>query len=169
MSGGNFFARGIVEPADQFDLDRLDPTSLPEGRELQPSHPGLLEWLANGFRESGFDLQWLMREITTSQTYQLSSRYEGVFNPLYERYFVRHNATRLTAEQAHDAILIATGMRGNYKVSAALGNVQFAMQFPDVVNMPAKNGDNVRNFLGCSYREIARKHREAGRRAHCRH
>ena len=144
-----FFARGIVEPADQFDLDRLDPASLPEGQELQPSHPGLLEWLANGFRESGFDLKWLMREITTSQTYQLSSRYEGVFNPLYERYFVRHNATRLTAEQAHDAILIATGTRARYKASAALGDVQFAMQFPDVVGVPAgKDTDvGVQNLL----------------------
>ena len=59
-----FFSRGIVEPPDQFDLNRLDPANPPKGgMGIQPSHPRLLEWLADAFRDSGFDLKWLMAEI----------------------------------------------------------------------------------------------------------
>ena len=132
-----FFSRGIVEPPDQFDLSRLDPgTPPPAGWDIQPSHPQLLEWLADGFRESGFDLKWLMREITTSRTYQLSSRYDGVFNPLYEKYFVRHQVKRLTAEQVHDALIVASGKYSAYSVSLTFRGVQYAMKFPDVRGVP---------------------------------
>ena len=131
------FSRGIVEPPDQFDLARLDPGSPPPaGWEIQPSHPHLLEWLADGFRESGFDLKWLMREIATSQTYQLSSRYDGVFSPLYDKYFVRHQVKRLTAEQLHDALAVASGRYTAYSVSRTFMGVQYAMQFPDVTGLP---------------------------------
>ena len=138
-----FFARGLVEPADQFDPDRLDPAFPPAAEwDVQPSHPKLLEWLANGFRASGFDLKWLMREIVTSQTYQLSSRYDGVFNPQYERLFVRHNARRLGAEQIHDAIVIAGGKGASYDVSPTLQDVPLAMQFPDVNEVILGRGRN---------------------------
>ena len=141
-----FFSRGIVEPPDQFDIARLEPASPPpEGWNVQPSHPHLLEGLARGFAESGFDLKWLMRQITTSQTYQLSSRYEGVFNPLYEKYFVRHQAKRLTAEQLHDALVVASGIPAAYSVSRALSGLQYAMQFPDVREMPPGNGPETRS------------------------
>ena len=145
-----FFARGIVEPADQFDLIRLDPASPPpDGWGIQPSHPRLLAWLADGFRESGFDLKWLMREIANSQTYQLSSRYDGVYSPEYEQFFVRHQARRLSAEQLHDALLIAGGKPANYNVSRTLRNLQFAMQFPDVNRVPSggRNAGNARDLL----------------------
>lgn len=141
----HFFSRGFVEPPDQFDFARLDPGSPPPaGWDIQPSHPQLLEWLAQGFRDSGFDLKWLMREITTSQTYQLSSRYDGVFNPLHEKYFVRRHARRLAAEEVHDALVIASGRGTAYNVSRTLRGLQFAMQFPDVVNMPPGNNRRVR-------------------------
>lgn len=164
-----FFGRGLVEPVDQFDPDRLDPANPPGGGwEVQPSHPNLLEWLSDGFRASGFDLQWLMREITTSQTYQLSSWYDGVFNPQYEPYFVRHNARRLSAEQIHDAILIASGQRGNYNVSPSFQNVGFAMQFPDVNELPLGGGriatavrDILRAFLPGDRKQTRRSDAES--------
>ena len=138
-----FFSRGLVEPADQFDLDRIDPGAPPPtGWDLQPSHPHLLDWLGNGFRSNGFDLKWLMREITTSQTYQLSSRYDGAFNPEYEKYFVRHQVKRLTGEQIHDSLITATGRPVGYRISRNLERVQYAMQFPDVNGMPI--GDSER-------------------------
>ena len=144
-----FFSRGIVEPVDQFDLDRLDPGSPPPaGWDIQPSHPRLLDWLANGFRDSGFDLKWLMREITTSQTYQLSSHYEGVFNPLDEKYFIRHQVKRLTAEQVVDALMVASNQFTSFRASRALGNVNFAMQLPDVSGVPLGNNVFVRNIRG---------------------
>ena len=146
-----FFSRGIVEPADQFDLNRLDPADPPEGEMgIQPSHPRLLEWLADGFRENGFDLKWLMTEIVNSKAYQRSSRYEGVFNPLYEQYFVRHQVKRLSAEQIHYALVLAadptvldpevpSGRHPTYNLSRYIRGKNFAMQFPDVVNMPPGN------------------------------
>lgn len=141
-----FFSRGIVEPPDQFDLFRLDPADPPpEGWEIQPSHPYLLELLAKGFAENGFDLKWLMRAITTSQTYQLSSRYEGAFNPLHEKYFVRHQAKRLTAEQMHDALTVASGRPVRYNLPGPLRRLQYAMQFPDVRELPPGNNRMARH------------------------
>ena len=144
-----FFSRGIVEPADQFDLARLDPGSPPPaGWDIQPSHPQLLEWLAEGFQDNGFDLKWLMREITTSQAYQLSSRYEGVFNPLHEKYFVRHQVKRLTAEQVVDAVMVASNQYTSFRGSDSLRNVDFAMQLSDVNGVPLGNNLFARNVRG---------------------
>ena len=132
-----FFSRGIVEPPDQFDLGRLDPDNPPpDPWRIQPSHPRLLQELAEKFRDSGFDLKWLMREIATSRLYQLSSRYEGDWNPGWEPLFARHQARRLGAEQIHDALLLSSGVPQPYGISRAIGRVNFAMQFPDVQNTP---------------------------------
>jgi hypothetical protein len=49
---------GIVEPFDEFDLARQDPKNLPEGWQLQPSHPELLEKMAQDFRASGYSLRF---------------------------------------------------------------------------------------------------------------
>lgn len=146
-----FFSRGIVEPADQFDLSRLDPASPPpDGWSVQPSHPRLLELLAEGFRKSGHDLKALMSRIVNSDTYQRSSRYDGVFNPLHERYFVRHQVKRLSAEQVHDALVTASGRLRGYNVSRTFRGTAYAMQFPDVVNVPqggASGAAQVRQLL----------------------
>jgi len=56
-----FFARGIVDPVDDFR------TTNP------PSHPELLKALAQDFKDSGYDLKHLMRTIVQSRTYQLSA------------------------------------------------------------------------------------------------
>ena len=149
-----FFSRGIVEPADQFDLARLDPANPPpDPWDIQPSHPQLLEWLAAGFRENGYNLKWLMREIATSRTYQLSSRFDGAFNPTHEKYFVRHNVKRLPAEQIHDAIVAAGGIPVRYNASRSLRGLSFAAQFPDVYEMPpGRGGFQTRMFLDAFFR-----------------
>ena len=103
----------------------------------------MLEWLADGFRDNGFDLKWLMAEIVNSDAYQRSSRYAGVFNPLYEQYFVRHQVKRLTAEQIHDALVEAAGRLPTYNPSRFIRRKNYAMQFPDVVNMPPGNNRTV--------------------------
>src|SRR5262249_43617710 len=58
----HFFGRGFVNPLDGFD------------EKNPPSHPELLDRLAREFASSGFDLKHLARCITTSKTYQRTSR-----------------------------------------------------------------------------------------------
>ena len=132
-----FFSRGIVEPPDQFDPLRLDPQNPPPTPwQIQPSHPELLDLLAQGFVDNGFDLKWLMRRIANSRAYQLSSHYEGAWVPSYEPFFARHQVRRLSAEQLHDAIVTSSGLPIPYLVSRAIGFVPLAMKFPDVQFVP---------------------------------
>ena len=58
---GHFMGRGIVHPVDDF------------GPHNPPSHPELLDDLAQEFMDSGYDIKALIRWITASQAYQLSS------------------------------------------------------------------------------------------------
>lgn len=58
----HFFGRGFVNPVDDMALDR------------QASHPRLMETLTEQFVRSGFDIQFLVRAICNSQTYQRTSK-----------------------------------------------------------------------------------------------
>ena len=144
-----FFSRGLVDPPDQFDLARLDAANPPaQPWTVQPSHPELLDFLADGFAGNGFDLKWLMRQITNSDSYQLSSRYEGTWNPAYEPTFARFQVRRLTAEQIHDALVSSSGVPIGHLVSPTIGVKVFAMQFPDVQFVPIerRRGDRANSF-----------------------
>ena len=105
---------GIVEPYDEFDLARLDPENVPEGWEVQPSHPQLLEELGAYFRENNYSLHTLFTTICNSSAYQLSSRFDGEWNDTYTKYFARKYARMLTAEELHDAIVSATDLPGEF-------------------------------------------------------
>ena len=108
-------AYGIVEPHDEFDLARQDPDHVPEGWQLQPTHPELLNELAADFRDSGFSLKHLFRTICNSSAYQLSARFPGEWHPSHRRYFSRKFVRMLTAEELHDAIVISTSRPGKFK------------------------------------------------------
>jgi hypothetical protein len=123
---------GIVEPADQFDLARLDPANPPpSGWTLQPTHPQLLEALTDDFIRSGFNIRHILGLVANSSAYQLSSRYRGEWQPQYTAYFARKYIRRLTAEEVHDAITKATGIPGSYTVQGFDNPVQWAMQLPE--------------------------------------
>jgi hypothetical protein len=154
------FQKGIVDPPDQFDPARLDPSNPPPAPwTLQPSNAYLLNALAKHFTDSGYDLQALMREITNSETYQLSSTYNGTWDPNYEKFFARKFVRRLWPEELHDGIVQATGIVPSYTVngfsnasttptvvSPGFGKVSYAMQLPDVISVP-DNGGVVSQFL----------------------
>jgi hypothetical protein len=104
-----FFGAGIVDPVEDFDLDRQDPKNPPPAPwTVQPTHPELLEALADDFRKNGHDLQRLMKLITKSAAYQLSSRFPGEWKEAYARYYARKLVRRLKAEEVYDSITGAT-------------------------------------------------------------
>lgn len=142
-----FFGRGIVDPPDQFDPARLDPDRPPPFPwVLQPSHPRLLNELAAEFVKKKYDLKWLMRTIVNSQTYQLSSRYNGEWNPDWEKLFARHNVRRLWGEEVHDALALATNIVPSYE-APGYGTLSLAMKFPEPLNTPGRRYQNVVNLL----------------------
>jgi len=142
-----FLVAALVDPVDQFDPMRLDPNRPPPAPwTLQPSNPQLLEALAKSFVENNFNLKQLMREIANSRAYQLSARYEGTWNPSWERNYARKLVRRLRAEEIHDAVIVSSGLPGGYVLNGFREpRVDFAMQFPDVVGLPGDG--NVQAFL----------------------
>jgi hypothetical protein len=78
-----------------------------------PTNPELLDALAAKFVQSGYDLKELIRTITQSTTYQLSSvpnEYNGIDQQNFSRYYPR----RLPAEVLLDAIDGLTGTPTNF-------------------------------------------------------
>jgi hypothetical protein len=97
-----FFARGIIDPVD--DIRSSNP----------PINPELLTALTNDFINHHFDLQYLIRTIVASRTYQLSSL-ANEWNADDDTNFSHALPRRLTAEELMDAISISTGSRAVFK------------------------------------------------------
>jgi hypothetical protein len=154
-----FFGVGIVDPPDQFDPARLDPNNPPPAPwTLQPTNAALLNALAQNFIDSGYDLKKLQRLIANSDTYQLASEYTGTWDASYEQYFARKFVRRMWSEEVHDSVITALNMSPSYTVPGytnastfpgvtlpGYGKITYAMQAPDVVNMP--DGGAVSQFL----------------------
>ncbi|MDA0586409.1 MAG: DUF1549 domain-containing protein [Planctomycetota bacterium] len=90
-----YFNVGIVEPPD--DLSLANP----------PSNSDLLDYLTTGFVASGYDLKWVHREITSSDTYQRTWATNET-NLLDDRNFSHSIPRRMPAEVAMDALVAAT-------------------------------------------------------------
>jgi hypothetical protein len=79
----------------------------------KPSHPELLDWLADRFIKDGWSVKKLHRLILTSQTYRQSATAPASDVALKKdpenRLLWRMTTHRLAAEQVRDAILSATG------------------------------------------------------------
>ncbi len=93
----HFFGRGLVDPVD--DLDESNP----------PSHPEILDELARQFGYHKFDFKFLIRAITTTRAYQLSSQttHASQDDP---RHFARMPLRSMTADQLFDSLAQATGL-----------------------------------------------------------
>ncbi len=90
-----YFNVGIVSPAD--DLAKANP----------PSNAALLDYLAKGFIDSGFDMKWVHREIANSDAYQRTWK-PNETNAQDQRHFSRCVPRRLPAEVIYDALKAAT-------------------------------------------------------------
>ena len=127
-----FFGHGIVDPPDAWDMDRVDPNrALPADWPMQNSNPELLEQLADSLIQNGYRLKPLIRQIVMSDAYQLSSRYEGQWKPVFVKYFARHESRRLSAEQMYDSMITATHTEQPMALASAPWIVRYANQLPD--------------------------------------
>jgi len=136
----HFFRAGIVDPPDGWDLSRIDPKNPPPAPwTLQPSHPELLDALADEFARGNFRIRPIIRLIAESSAYQLSSRYPGEWKPEYARYFAKQTPRRLTAEEVHDALATATLTETPMFVEGFEKPLMYAMQLPDPTE-PRNNG-----------------------------
>jgi hypothetical protein len=94
------FGRGIVPTSNDFG-------KLGE----MPTHPELLDWLADEFVRGGWQIKPLHRLIMTSNTYRLSARAgtQGLKVDPANTLLWRFGMRRLTAEEVRDSILMASG------------------------------------------------------------
>ena len=76
-----------------------------------PSHPALLDWLADEFMAGGWELKRLHRMILTSTAYQQSSHHRPELDSVdpENRLLGRMSVQRLEAEMLGDALLATSG------------------------------------------------------------
>jgi hypothetical protein len=121
-----YFARNLANRmwAHFFGVGLIDPVDEP-GENNPPSHPQLLDDLGRAFAAGKFDNRLLIRAITRTRAYQLSSRlsHPTQANP---RRFARMNVKGLTPAQLFDSLVVATGYRepANMRGNAFPGFVQ---------------------------------------------
>jgi hypothetical protein len=106
----HFFGVGITDPVDE------------PGENNPPSHPQLLDDLGRAFAAGKFDTRLLVRAITRSKAYQLSSRLTHPTQTDPKR-FARMNLKGLTPAQLFDSLVAATGFRepGNNRTNQFAG------------------------------------------------
>jgi hypothetical protein len=94
-----FFGVGLVEPVDDM------------GEENPPAHPELLAELARQFQVHDHDLKYLIRAITASKAYQLTSAV-GRSEVAPAHLFAAMPVRSLSPGQVFDSLTQATGFRG---------------------------------------------------------
>jgi mono/diheme cytochrome c family protein len=94
------FHRGIVSTPNDFGRQGKPPT-----------HPELLDWLANHFMNSGWSIKQLHRTIMTSRTYRLSSQLskDAIDKDPTNEWLTAYPRRRLDAEAIRDAMLMLSG------------------------------------------------------------
>lgn len=85
------FGYGLVRTPEDFGL---------QGE--QPTHPELLDWLAVTLQEHGWDLQYVLRIMLHSRTFQQSSAWRTDADDPENRLFARASSYRLDAEVLRD-------------------------------------------------------------------
>ena len=96
----HLFGRGLVSSVDNFGV-----------KGDVPSHPELLDYLAERFAANGWSIKRLVRALVLSHAYRLSSEVNDdnqAVDPL-NRFVWRHSPRRLTAEELRDTALVAAG------------------------------------------------------------
>ncbi|MCL4202574.1 MAG: DUF1549 domain-containing protein [Pirellulaceae bacterium] len=137
----HFMGYGFTKPID--DLGPHNP----------PTHPALLEYLGQQFRENSYDLKQLIHWIALSETYSLSSSVvRGNESddptlgepPKFSHFYLR----QMQAEQLYESLLVATAAdesRGSYEEQEE-AKAQWLRQF--VTAFGTDEGDESTTFNG---------------------
>jgi hypothetical protein len=108
----HFFGTALLEPLD----------AMVGSADAVESHPGVLDELAKGFTKRRYDLRWLIRAVTGTKAYQLSSArsHPSQDDP---KQFARMALRGLSGGQLFDSIAQATGFRENTPAGRARFNL----------------------------------------------
>lgn len=101
-----YFGRGLVDPVE--DMSQLNP----------PTHPELLDWLAEKFKSHDFSLSRLHETIILSDTYQRSWQ-SNESNRDVANTYARFHPRRLSGEALIDAIQEVSGRDMRYGFGGA--------------------------------------------------
>ena len=76
-----------------------------------PSHPELLDYLANQFMDDGWSVKRLIRSLVLTRTFQLSNQPSALAHDLdpQNRLLQHYSARRMEAEGVRDSMLVASG------------------------------------------------------------
>ena len=107
--------RGLVHP-----LDLVHPDNL-------PSHPELMELLADDFARHKFDVKYLLREITLTQTYQRSSQIPAQVDPstVSPASYRVFNPRPLSPDQLAWSLMRATGTQAAIEAAPVPEKMEF--------------------------------------------
>jgi hypothetical protein len=96
----HLFGQAIVSTVDDFGV-----------YGARPSHPMLLDHLAERFVQEGWSVKQLVRAIVLTRTYQLDSRKDENLakSDPENRLFTHHRRRRLDAESLRDSLLMSAG------------------------------------------------------------
>ena len=128
------FGVGLVETEEDFGV-----------QGLMPSHAELLDWLAVDFREQGWSMKQLLRDLVLSRTYGQEARVrdEQLAVDPRNRLFGRGPRFRLSAEMVRDQALAVSGL-----LTQKVGGPSVMPPQPAGVWKTTYNGGDWKNAVG---------------------